>query len=195
MKKILFSMMIFLLLPMGVFASTQALDLNETLELMNLEKKYENYEESSDQVTLYLFMSQECNHCHELTEYLNELVSDHGSKFKLRAFECSKNADNNELHSKIVEFLELKNDEGRYKMGVPLLIIGKNTFYGFEESNKEKILTAIESEYKKKEKYDVIDALEEKKENKNPNDALYIIIPIVAVVIICFIIRLANKEK
>ncbi len=80
-------------------------------------------------------------------------------------------------------------------MGVPLLIIGENTFYGFEESNKEKIITAIENEYKKEKRYDLFDAMEKKEEEKNPNDALYILIPVLAIIIVYVSIKLFKKEK
>ena len=195
MKKLLLCIIIlFFFGTTQVYASTQALDLNEVLELAEIEKDYDDYKEDKKQVTIYFFMSKTCDHCHEVLKYINSITEEYGEKFKVRAFECSLNGDNNALHSEVVKFLKLKDKEGRYKMGVPLLIIGENTFYGFEES-KEKIITAIENEYKKEKRYDLFDAMEKKEEEKNPNDALYILIPVLAIIIVYVSIKLFKKEK
>jgi len=196
MKKLLLCIIIlFFFGTTQVYASTQALDLNEVLELAEIEKDYDDYKEDKKQVTIYFFMSKTCDHCHEVLKYINSITEEYGEKFKVRAFECSLNGDNNALHSEVVKFLKLKDKEGRYKMGVPLLIIGENTFYGFEESNKEKIITAIENEYKKEKRYDLFDAMEKKEEEKSPNDALYILIPVLAIIIVYVSIKLFKKEK
>lgn len=177
-----------LLMPSIVFAKTESMNFIETLESKQIEPANKDYTETDDQVTLYLFRWSSCSHCLDLLNYLNELSVEHGSKFKLRSYETSTNADNDKLRQDVADYF---NETGT---GVPLLIIGENSFYGFDESFEEKILTAINNEYEKSERFDIIETLVKKANEKNPNDALYVILPILAIVVIYFVINKAKKE-
>jgi len=190
MKKIFLMVAIALtLLPNIVFASTQATDLLETIQAIGIEPSYPEYQETSDQVQIYLFRSSSCGHCHNLVTFLDSISEEYGHMFKLRAYEVGSNSDNNALKEKIVNFF------GEDAPGVPYLVIGESTFYGFPESSKEKIKKAIEEEYNSKERYDVFEKLEEKEANKNGNDALYVIIPILGIAVISFIVKFVKSEK
>ncbi len=190
MKKfILLVILYILLLPSMVLADTEALNLKDTIVASGETPSFEDYKESDDQVTLYLFRASGCNHCHDLVKFLDSIAEEYGSKFKLRSYECSENSDNNLLHNRVVNFFELKNSRG-----VPLLVIGENTFYGFTEKNKQQIIDCIEREYKKEDKYDVFEKMEEQKNAKKPNVAAYIVLPILAGIVIFIIIRIAKNE-
>lgn len=178
-----------LIIPNIVFADTVALDLKDTIVASGETPSFEDYKESDDQVTLYLFRASGCNHCHDLVKFLDSIVEEYGTKFKLRSFECSENSDNNLLHNRVVNFFKLKDSRG-----VPLLVIGENTFYGFTEKNKQQIIECIEREYKKEDKYDVFEKMEEQKREKKPNIVAYIILPILACIVIVIIIRIAKNE-
>lgn len=194
MKKII-TLCLLLIISMfictSVNAKTETTDLEETLKAENITLS-SDYEEKDDQVTLYLFRGEGCSHCQELLNYLNSIVKKHGNKFKLRAYEVWNNEDNNELKDLAAEELSIKAD------GVPFLIIGKNTFLGFGEKDKAKILDSINKEYKKKveDRYDVIDKVNAKQKNKkSDNSALIIIIPVIVLGIIIFLTRRPEEQN
>ncbi len=175
--------------PSAVFAETQVLDLEDTLESESITPLFEDYEETDDQITIYFFRGQGCSHCYELLNFLNSIVDEYGYMFKLRSYEVWYNSDNSEIKDEVVKFFNLDAS------GVPLLVIGESTFYGFSEDSEEKIITAIENEYNSEERYDVFEKMEEKKANKNENDALYILIPIAACVLIYTIVKQVKKNQ
>ena len=175
--------------PSAVFAETQVLDLEDTLESESITPLFEDYEETDDQITIYFFRGQGCSHCYELLNFLNSIVDEYGYMFKLRSYEVWYNSDNSEIKDEVVNFFNLDAS------GVPLLVIGESTFYGFSEESEEKIITAIENEYNSEERYDVFEKMEEKKANKNENDALYILIPIAACVLIYTIVKQVKKNQ
>lgn len=189
MKKIILYIFasILMLLPIDGYAETQALDLTDTLEVAEIEPKFDNYEESDEQTTIYIFWWTQCSVCHNLLNWINGITSEYGEMFKVRSFEVT-NSDNDKLKTRIIDYFDLEAP------GVPLIIVGENTFYGFSESTEDKILTAIKNEYESEEKFDIIEKLDEKDSQKNPNDALFILIPIAGIALILFLIKLAKKE-
>lgn len=190
MKKIFFLILsLILFIPNVVMAETQTLDLMDTLEKAGITPSIDDYEETEDQVQIYLFWSSTCTHCHDVLEFINDNLDEYGEKIKMRSYETSTNADNYALQQKVAKFFSINAP------GVPLLVVGESTFYGFSDSIKDKILEAIDGEYSANEKYDVFEKIEEKEAEKNPNDALYVIIPVLAIVVIYFMIKLAKKEK
>lgn len=191
MKKIFiitFMALIIAICPVLVKADTQALNLNDTLIAEGIELEYSDYEENNKQVTVYLFRGAGCTHCYDFLTYLNSITKEYGNMFKLRSFEVYNNQDNATLKDKVAKYFKENAD------GVPYIIIGQNTFYGFSDKMENKVLKAIKSEYEAKEKFDVLDEMEKSESKKNPNDALYIIIPIIAIIIIIIIIYSAKKE-
>lgn len=190
MKKFLLTLIAALLfIPNIVFASTQATDLLETVKSIGLEPSTPDYQETDDQITIYLFRSSSCGHCHNLVTFLDSIAEEYGEMFKLRAYEVGSNQDNYKLKEKVVDYF----DEDA--PGVPYMVIGESTFYGFSDSSKEKIKKAIETEYKAKEKFDILEKLDEKKENKNENDALYVIIPVLGIIVISCIVKFLKSEN
>lgn len=196
MKKIFLIIAVFLsiLFTSNVYAKTEALDLKKTLEAEDIKLKGD-YSENDNQVVIYLFRGQGCSHCKDFLEYLNGIVEKQGKMFKLRSYEVWNNSDNNELKEKVVETLKID------ATGVPLIVVGNDSFYGFDDSTPKKLEKALESEYKKKksERYDVIkDASElQKKEEKSKksNSAIILLIPIVLIAIIIFLSREPKQNK
>ena len=196
MKKIFLIIAVFLSIffTSNVYAKTEALDLKKTLEAEDIKLKGD-YSESDNQVVIYLFRGQGCSHCKDFLEYLNGIVEKQGKMFKLRSYEVWNNSDNNELKEKVVETLKID------ATGVPLIVVGNDSFYGFDDSTPKKLEKTINSEYKKKksERYDVIkDASElQKKEEKSKksNSAIILLIPIVLIAIIIFLSREPKQNK
>lgn len=191
MKKkflILLVALIIALCPIIARADTQTLNLNDTLIAEDITPEYEDYKETEEQVTIYLFRGAGCTHCYDFLTYLNSITKEYGNMFKLRSFEVYNNQDNAALKDKVAKFFKEEAD------GVPYIIIGENTFYGFSDDMKEKVLKSIKNEYNAEVKYDIFDEMDKNETKKNPNDALFLLIPIVAIIIIVIIVRSAKKE-
>lgn len=196
MKKLLLIVAVFMsiFLVGNVSAKTKALDLKDTLAAENIELT-EKYSENDKQVTVYLFRGQGCSHCKEFLEYLSGSVKTQGSMFKLRSYEVWENSDNNDLKEKVVETLKIDAS------GVPLIIVGKDSFYGFDSSTSKKLEKAIKNEYakEKSKRYDVIkeaSKLQEKEEKaKKSNSAIILLIPIILIVVIIFLSREPKENK
>lgn len=166
---------------------TKVKDLKETVEDLDLTFKGTNYKETDDQVTVYLFRMQNCNHCHDAVSFFNDIVEEYGDKFKLRSFDISSVEANNNLYNRVINYLNIKE-------GVPLILIGKSTFRGFPDSTKEKIKKAIDSNYENKTTYDIFEEIENSKEKKKKSASVIMFLFLgLASIIIVFIF--AKKEK
>lgn len=193
MKKVLFALILFLI-PLYVNANVKVMNLKDTLEYKDITPLFDDYEETTDQVTIYLFYSLSCPHCTDFLNYLNEITKENGYMFKLRSYEVSNNEDNYNVYKKVGTYL------GQQKFGVPYIVIGESTFYGFGEKDEENVLKAIKEEYNAVENYDVFDHLDEKKEeniveeSKKSNVIIFMAIPI-AILLVGIIISTLIKAK
>ncbi len=195
MKRFIISILLLavFLIPKYVFAQTQALDLINTLNEEKIEIMFDDYSENDNQVVVYLFRGAGCTHCYDFLQFLNAFAQDNGNLFKLRSFEVYDNQDNLALKKKIAEYF------GDRAGGVPYIIIGNKTFYGFSDDDGEKIETAIKEEYNNSERFDVFKELNKvsnetatttknvKKTNHKPS-ILTIIVFIIALLLIVMMI-------
>ena len=190
-KKILvaFIIMVIAFIPTFVKAEVKVLNLRDTLAEKEITIADENYKETDEQIKIYLFRWSSCSHCYDFLTYLNSLVPEYGHMFKLRSYETTTNSDNEKVMKKVKKYF---GDEE--KEGVPYIVIGENTFYGFGTSSEEKVKEAIKKEFESGTRFDVFDAMEKKESEKNPNDALYILVP-VAIVIILILFVGGTKRK
>lgn len=187
MKKKILSVLLASIVLFGnsqfVEAQTQVLNLDDTLEIEEIEKQYSNYKETDEQVSIYLFRGEGCSHCRDFLEYLNSIAEENGYLFKLRSFEVYNNEDNLKTKNKIAQFF------GDSASGVPYIVIGKDTFYGFGKKDGDKILSSIKKEYASKTKYDVFDKMEYKNDKKTSPyltvglASIIILVPIIIVLI------------
>jgi len=93
---------------------------------------------ANDNVNIYVFHSESCIHCKHALTYLNEL-DESRNDINLHTFEVSKdiNAYNRNLYNKAMETLEIKINS------VPFIIIGNSYYVGFDDSDKETFVNAI----------------------------------------------------
>lgn len=98
-------------------------------------------------VTLYLFYSKNCPHCHNEREYLKTIKEEN---LNIVEYEVTTSDENNELMKLVAESLE---EEAKY---IPYTVIGTNTLVGFNEYTKDKIKEYV-NECSKEECYDVVD--------------------------------------
>ena len=206
MKKIIAVILtLMLVLPIGVsakdtkYSTYKTMNFKETLEAEDIELENEDYEETDDQATIYMFRGQGCGYCRKFLTFLSSISEEYGKYFKLVSFEVWQDQDNAELMQQVGELL------GEEIGGVPFIIIGDKTFPGYAETYDEQIKDAIKELYDEEEKdrYDIFDDLgnaskkkseKEKKEEKDANVAGVIAIIVIAgVVALAVISRRKNK--
>lgn len=168
-KKILIVVLLLLLLvPVSSLASTKkkysSLNLEQTLDQEEIEHAFENYKETSDAITIYLFRGYGCPYCQAFLKFLNSIVDEYGKYFKLVSYEVWNDQNNNNLMQIISNFLE------KPATGVPYIIIGDQVFSGFSEAESpEPIKEAIKKLYdtKKSERYDVFEEYDKYLDEQN----------------------------
>lgn len=192
MKKIMIILSICLIsfLPSIVNAETRAQNLIDTLKAAGITPSVEEQVETDDMVTIYFFWSNECNHCHDELEFINDHLEEYSTKFKMRSFECNSNDDNYQLEQRIAKYMKIKAP------GFPLMVVGNKTHYGYDEEVGETILNDIDALFKETEKYDVFEEMEKYPDGR-PGDNLSIIFwsSIVATVILFIIIIVIVIKK
>ena len=131
----------------------ESLNFEQTLKSENIDTQDLNYEETDNQITIYLFRGQGCVHCEEFLEFMHSITSDYGKNFKLVSFEIWNNRANNALLQKVSNCL---NEPSQ---GVPYIVIGDKVFLGYAETYNDQIKKAIEDLYKvdKSKRYDAFD--------------------------------------
>lgn len=177
-------------IPIMVNAEVHVLNLRDTLEEKGITISDENYKETEDQIKIYLFRWSNCIHCYDFLNYLNSILPEYGYMFKLRSYETSTNSDNEAIMAKIQAFFKESDNNG-----VPYIIIGNKTIYGYSSRMDETILSAIQKEYKSKKRYDVFDEMEKKENGESSNDGLYIIIPIILIIVAIIIVSIRKKQE
>jgi len=97
---------------------------------------------NKNKVNIYLFWGSGCPHCEHAIEYIESLEGEYGKYFTLNKFEVWNNDRNKQIYTLFA------NKMGDSVKGVPYIIIGEKSFYGFSENSKDEILDAITSQYK-----------------------------------------------
>ena len=190
MKKVMIVVLtLMLVLPIGVMAkkdtntyysSYNTLNLVDTLQSEGIELEYEDYEENSKQINIYMFRGQGCGYCKRFLNFLNSITEEYGKYFKLVSFEVWQDQDNSALLTQVAEKM------GEEASGVPYIIIGDKVFPGYAEDYDDQIKEAIVNLYntEKADRYDVFEVLNQKKKNN-------VIVGIGAAVIIVGVVAVA----
>jgi thiol-disulfide isomerase/thioredoxin len=89
----------------------------------------------SNKVTLYLFYSSTCPHCHSEIEWLDK-IKDKYDYLKIVKTEVN---DNSKFYEKVVKEMNVNN------YGVPLTIIGSDFVIGYSEDLGNQIINLVES--------------------------------------------------
>ena len=165
MKKIglLLVLLMILVAPFAVFAEEEA-------------------KEESKEVKVYFFRGQGCSHCAEAEEWFKSIEEEMGDRFEIIDYETWYNEDNADLMKKVAD----ARGESEQATGVPYIIIGDKSWVGFADDYKDEIKDQINGEYGKdvKERYDVIELLNQNKSSKKEGsgsdvEALIIILLVV----------------
>ena len=151
----------------------ESTNLKETFEIEEIKIKNKDYKETDKQVTIQLFRGDGCSYCHSFLKFLNDISEEYGKYFKLEAFEIWSNADNSELWKKVSNFFG--DDAG----GVPYIVIGDEVFRGYNEQYNDEMIKKIKEEYKKENKYDVLDEIKVAEEKAEAEAKREKVMPIV----------------
>ena len=87
-----------------------------------------NVEKDENKVNLYLFYGQECPHCEEEREWLEEIKNEYKDYLNVYEFEVWHNDDNKQKMETVKELL------GESKTGVPFTVIGDTEYVGYSET-------------------------------------------------------------
>ena len=107
---------------------------------------------SDKKVNVYFFYGNGCGYCAKAEEFFDSLKEDYGDQFNLVMYETWYDEDNADLMQKVAD---ARKEEVE---GVPYIIIGNQSWNGYDSSYDDEIISKIESEYKTAadERYDIM---------------------------------------
>lgn len=106
--------------------------------------KIEDIVYEKNKVNIYFFWGQGCPHCEELFQFLEDTKGKYAKYYNIYCFEVWNNQTNAQTMD---QFSKVLNDKvGR---SVPYLIIGDQSFQGYNKTMNQKILNTILKESKK----------------------------------------------
>lgn len=166
-KYLFFILLSVLILPLGVFADED-------------EDVVESVEEASNEVVVYFFRGEGCSHCAEAEAWFESIEEEYGDKFQIQDYETWYNEDNAKLMTQVAA----ARGEEDSATGVPYIIIGDQSWIGFDQAYSTEIISKIEEEYAKtpEERYNIMNHLDStaKEEVKTEsNDVLKLIVILV----------------
>ena len=148
-----------LILPIGVFA----------------EGEESEEKEESKEVIVYFFRGEGCSHCAEAEAWFEE---EYGGKFEIKDYETWYDADNSALMEKVAK----ARKEEDSATGVPYIIIGDQSWIGFDTSYEQEMIDKINAMYETEvsNRYDIMKLVsnikDEKVEEEKSNDVVSFII-------------------
>ena len=168
----------------------------ETLKQAGIKEKFSSYEETDDQVPIYLFRGENCDYCKDFLNFLNDNTEEYGKYFKLISFEIYGDNKNIKLMENAAEFMGIDVD------GIPFVIIGNEYFEGYEEAYNSEIFDILVKTYETKveDRVDIIQAMNEDEElNKKMSDDEKILLWdllffVVGIVFVIFYVNYKTKQ-
>ena len=140
MKLFLVLILALLMVPFGVFAD----------------------EDDKKEVNIYFFKGEGCGYCAAGLEWFDELDDKYDDMYELHEYETWYDEKNANLMNAVAEV------RGETVNGVPYIIVGNQSWNGFDENVGKEILAKIKEEYKAEERYDVMDYVDEAALVKGP---------------------------
>ena len=168
MKKLSYLVVLLIALfviPFGVLADETADTTNEDVAV-----------EVSKEVPIYFFFGDGCSYCAAAEAWFEEIESEYGSKFEIKAFETWYNQENAELMQAVAKARKETAD------GVPYIIIGDQSWAGFADEYKNEILSKIDTVYEQEvdARYDIMQLVEtgstNEEEKSTGSDVLALIV-------------------
>jgi len=180
LKYLVVLLAILLIIPFGVYADDDgSTDSTESAETTETE---ETTEESTDskEVNVYFFRGEGCSHCAEAEEWFESIEEEYGDYFNIVDYEVWYDEDNSELMQDVAEL------RGEDVKGVPYIIIGDQSWDGFDESYEDAMIEKIKEVYAEDvdDRYDIMTYLDsssstEEEESYGSDIAVLIVIILV----------------
>ena len=114
------------------------------------------------EVNVYFFKGEGCGFCAAGLEWFDELDDKYDDMYELHEYETWYDEKNANLMNAVAKA------RGETVSGVPYIIVGNQSWNGFDESIGKEILDKIKEEYKAEERYDVMDYVDESVLVKEP---------------------------
>ena len=140
MKLFLVLILALLMVPFGVFAD----------------------EDDKKEVNVYFFKGEGCGFCAAGLEWFDELDDKYDDMYELHEYETWYDEKNANLMNAVADV------RGETVSGVPYIVVGNQSWNGFDENVGKEILAKIKEEYKAEERYDVMDYVDEAALVKGP---------------------------
>ena len=140
MKLFLVLILALLMVPFGVFAD----------------------DDDKKEVNVYFFKGEGCGFCAAGLEWFDELDDKYDDMYELHEYETWYDEKNANLMNAVAEV------RGETVNGVPYIVVGNQSWNGFDENVGKEILAKIKEEYKAEERYDVMDYVDEAALVKGP---------------------------
>lgn len=112
-------------------------------------------DEDKKPVNVYFFKGDGCGYCAAGLEWFDELDDKYDDMYKLHQYETWYDENNANLMNAVAEV------RGETVNGVPYIVVGNQSWNGFDENVGKEILAKIKEEYKAEERYDVMDYVDE----------------------------------
>ena len=108
------------------------------------------------EVNVYLFHGDGCPHCEDAQTWFKSIEKEYGDKFNFITYEVWHDQSNSELMEAVA------NVRGETADGVPYLVVGNQSWSGWDASYQSQVIDKIESEYAlaEGERYDVMNYVE-----------------------------------
>lgn len=127
---------------------------------------------AKEKINVYVFKKEGCNYCENALSFFNAMDEEYKSYFNLVVKDV-KESDTNVLLKKIVNYFKIN------MKGVPLIVIGNQTFEGFNDDMKEKIKSAIKTNYENESADVVLPLMTTSKTKENSSSIIWIILAII----------------
>ncbi|MBQ2639470.1 MAG: hypothetical protein IJF92_01760 [Bacilli bacterium] len=133
------------------------------------------FAKDNKKVNVYFFRGKGCPHCEEAEQFFKSIEAEYGKYYTIVDYETWYNEDNAELMQKVAKE---RNEEAT---GVPYIIIGDESWNGYDTSYDDAIKAKIKKVYDQdpKTRYDVmkyVDSSKAKKDSSSDVIALILII-------------------
>lgn len=121
---------------------------------------------ASDKVTVYLFRGEDCPHCEEALEYMNEHKDEINKNIEIVTYEVWNNKNNSKLQDEVAARLGIDTKAEDY--GVPLIVIGEEYVKGYSGvGSYNKIMEIAESYVNNSEYKDLVSEVAKEMQDNN----------------------------
>ena len=186
MKKIIFTILCFVLLMSGIKAEVKSESLLDACKTEKIDCVSKEKDDSESLPNVYLFRVEGCTYCNRLITFLDSIIDDYD--VNVVVYEVANNPDNWNFYKKVGAEFDFNPS------GYPYLVIGEETFDGYASDDDEYIEEALSDLEVAEEPYDIVNILENRPHEES-NDKAVMVILICAIIVMGFYLGYKVKSK